>query len=102
MSAPVDLPQNLHIHVAPAERIPQPKQPDPNENNPRSFQDYFERSEKDKIRREEDSRDDRKNRMTKQQAGETPNNPQEPEQLPDESVASGRENDLGSHVDMLA
>lgn len=45
MTAPVDLPQNLHIHVVPAQRIPEAKQPDTSNNQSQEFQDYFEKSQ---------------------------------------------------------
>jgi hypothetical protein len=46
MSAPVDVPQNLHIHVVPAQRIPQAKQPDASNNHQsQDFQDYFQNSQ---------------------------------------------------------
>ena len=52
MSAPIDVPQNLHIHVIPTQRIPQAKQPEAGNNQSQDFQDYFQNSQ-EKVQEKE-------------------------------------------------
>ena len=102
MSAPVDIPQNIHIHVAPAEKVQQAKQPEPGNNHSQDFQDFFERSAKDKIHREEKQRRE-KDQFQKKFKPENVQNAEEYDSKGEQPNDDGPDNlNLGHNVDMLA
>jgi hypothetical protein len=102
MSTPVDLPQNIQIHVAPAERIPQARKPDKGDNQQQEFQDFFQRSEKDKVHREQRHKREKEfaNKHKKSLPAEKPNEydnngEQSNDEKPDDL-------NLGINVDIVA
>lgn len=102
MSAPVDMPQNLQIHVAPAERVPQAKQPEKGDNHQQEFQDFFQRSEKDRIHREEKHRRE-KDHLPKQNKTRFVENTDDYDNKGGQSADEKPDDlNLGNNVDMLA
>ena len=98
MTAPVDIPQNLHIHVVPAQKIPEPKQPDASNNSSQEFQDYFEKSQ-EKIQEKKENK-----RRRKKYALPVGIKPEEKMDDYDDTGEMTEEkkteiNDLGNHID---
>lgn len=101
MTAPVDLPQNLHIHVVPTQRIPEPKQPESSSNSSQEFQDFFEKSQ-EKVQEKQEEQKKQKQRQDHSfpvgiQPEENPDEYDDQHDLLDEKKTEI--NDLGKHID---
>ena len=95
MSTPVDVPQNLHIHLAPPEKVVQMTKSEPARNNRHESQDFMGKSEKKQaVFLDEELEKKKKNHKQ----ASTPQD--EEESREQDAPQPVDESDLGRHLDL--